>query len=174
MLALRRSWRPSSPSQVGGKSGYSARNFIAAIKHTRSPAAKVFTVDIVPVPKVADNHIVLTKNASLLEPSDVQNMQIDFLFFDCHDLAAQIALYTQLQKGGLITDETARLSVLNAAGTTFRNSPAAEPLYNLAQAILQIRMSRAQALSRCTPPGRCWPCTIRISTTTPRRVAPLS
>lgn len=111
-----RRWRSRSLSlplhlrQIGGKSGYSAKNFVRAISHTQSPDAKVFTVDIYPVPKQAQNHIVLTKNASNLTPADVENRHIDLLFFDCHDLGAQMNLYNELQKGGVITDDTVRPS----------------------------------------------------------------
>lgn len=100
---------PRLSPQVGGKSGYSAKNFIRAIAHTRSPDAKVYTVDIFPVPKQGDNHVVLTKNASLISAADVENKHIDLLFFDCHEIGAQIDLYGQLQKAGLLTDETARV-----------------------------------------------------------------
>ena len=63
---------PARPAlQVGGHSGYSARNFVAAAGLSIQPT--VYTVDISPVPTVAPNHIFLLKNASLLTPSDVHN-----------------------------------------------------------------------------------------------------
>lgn len=101
---------------MGGKSGYSAKNFIRAIDHTKSPEAKVFTVDIMPVPRQGERHVVLQKNASLLTATDLENKQLDLVFFDCHDIGAQIDLHQKLQKMGLLTDDTARRTPIPAPG----------------------------------------------------------
>jgi predicted O-methyltransferase YrrM len=88
--------------EIGGLSGYSATNFIASLDKVNG---YVYTVDINNVPKIADNHKVIIKNALYLTPEDVDNKKIDLIFFDCHDMV-QLRIYKNLYKNKIITDST--------------------------------------------------------------------
>ena len=88
--------------EVGGLSGYSATNFIKAMEIFDG---KLYTVDINPVPKVSNNHIVITKNANDLKEHDLNYSKIEMLFFDCHDMI-QMDLYYRLLKLDIIDDKT--------------------------------------------------------------------
>ena len=88
--------------EIGGLSGYSGRVFIEAT----GPEGMVYSVDLVDVPKLADNHITLCKNALELSTADFSGLPVDMVFFDCHDYIAQIGLLQNLQEKGIITDST--------------------------------------------------------------------
>ena len=90
--------------QVGGRSGYSARNFVAATSKSVLPA--VFTVDLEAVPSVAPNHVTLKKDAAALTPADVQGRVIDLLFLDAHISPAHMALLGRLSAAGVVTEAT--------------------------------------------------------------------
>lgn len=66
----------------------------------------VFTVDINPVPKLAENHYVIIKDARHITKEDLLGNVIDFIFFDCHDYDVQMEAYHQLRREGLLTDDT--------------------------------------------------------------------
>lgn len=91
--------------EIGGLNGYSALNFLRAVDHTESDTTTVYTVDFINVPKQAENHKVIAKNAVHLTLEDVDNKPIDMIFFDCHD-AIQIQIYKKLLDAGIITEET--------------------------------------------------------------------
>jgi hypothetical protein len=65
----------------------------------------VYTCDINPVRKLADNHTVIIKNALDIEPCDVDNKAIDMIFFDCHDMV-QMDIYKRLVEKNIINDDT--------------------------------------------------------------------
>jgi predicted O-methyltransferase YrrM len=88
--------------EVGGLSGYSARNFLAAI----GEAGMLYTVDINAVPRQALNQIVLTKDAGAVTAEDVGDAPLDLIFFDCHVLKAQMALLAHLDAAGLLHRRT--------------------------------------------------------------------
>jgi predicted O-methyltransferase YrrM len=88
--------------EIGGMHGYSARNFLAAMDQVQG---LLYTVDLHPVPKLAENHRVIVKNALALTPADLDNVPIDLIFFDCHDLI-QMDIYNRLYEQGIITDKT--------------------------------------------------------------------
>lgn len=104
LYALVRTMRLRRVLEIGGLSGYSARNFLAALSWDRDTA--VYTVDVVPVASLAPNHYTLQKDVADLEPSDVHGQPLDLVFFDAHVLDAQLNMYVRLVNQGLITDDT--------------------------------------------------------------------
>lgn len=88
--------------EIGGLSGYSARNFLAAIQPVDG---YVYTVDINYVKPVGKNHRTIKKNALYLTPSDVDGKQMDLVFFDCHDMI-QMDIFYKFVKEGIISDST--------------------------------------------------------------------
>jgi hypothetical protein len=88
--------------EIGGLSGYSARNFCAAV----GQLGKVFTVEREPMTQVAENHAVIQKDARYLVASDVGNEPVDLLFFDCHDYPSQFECFHNGMRQGIFTDET--------------------------------------------------------------------
>jgi predicted O-methyltransferase YrrM len=89
--------------EIGGLNGYSAKNFLQATSHSND--ATVYTCDINPVPSLAPNHKIITKNAIYITPEDLDNKPLDMVFFDCHDYI-QLGIYSSLVKLKLITDKT--------------------------------------------------------------------
>jgi hypothetical protein len=91
--------------EVGAAFGYSAKNFCEAIGNN----GKVYSVDWeveVHCPKVADNHIIISKNVAELTPSDLDNEPIDLVFFDCHAYEAELCAFQNLRRLGIFTDKT--------------------------------------------------------------------
>lgn len=88
--------------EIGGLSGYSARNFVAALDQVEGV---VYTVDLNPVPVVAPNHKVIVKNALHLTVQDVDSTPLDMVFFDCHDMV-QMDIFHHFVKEGIIQDHT--------------------------------------------------------------------
>lgn len=102
LYAIIRGMRLKRILEIGGLSGYSARNFLASIEKSNGI---VYTVDINPVPKLAENHKTIIKNAKDLTLDDVDDQPIDLVFFDCHDMV-QMDIYHSFVKHGIITDRT--------------------------------------------------------------------
>lgn len=90
--------------EIGGLGGYSARNFLQALKWDIDTA--VYTVDINPVKSQASNHFTIQKDVALLQPEDVHGRALDLVFFDCHVLDAQMNMFVSFINKGLITDDT--------------------------------------------------------------------
>jgi hypothetical protein len=88
--------------EVGGLSGYSAKNFVAAVGN----AGIVYSVDIAKVPSVAPNHLTIQKDAGLLTAADIDHKPLDLVFFDCHVYFAQIDMFHRLWDALMITDAT--------------------------------------------------------------------
>lgn len=88
--------------EIGGLNGYSAKNFLQAMDKVEG---FLYTIDLNPVPKLADNHKIIVKNAVNLTIEDVDNKPIDLIFFDCHDMV-QLTIYEELLKKNIITDKT--------------------------------------------------------------------
>jgi len=99
LYSIIRTMRIHNIIEIGGLSGYSAKNFSEAIID-----GKIYTVDINPVPKIADNHIVLTKNCQLIDKNDIPD-KIDMIFFDAHVYQEQIDLYNTLKNNDIIDDD---------------------------------------------------------------------
>lgn len=104
LYAVVRTMRLRRVLELGGLSGYSARNFLAALSWDVDTA--VYSVDLNPVPSLAPNHFTICKDAALIEAADVHARPLDLVFFDCHVYDAQIALFVRLVQSGLITDAT--------------------------------------------------------------------
>jgi predicted O-methyltransferase YrrM len=102
LFALIRTARMRRILEVGGLDGYSATNFLRAT----GDSGQVYTVDLNPVPKVAENHYPICKNAGDIQPQDVGSEPLDLVFFDCHVYPAQASLFNRLRSAGIITEET--------------------------------------------------------------------
>jgi len=102
LYSIIKSMRLDRILEIGGGSGYSAQNFLASMDQV---SGTLYTVDFNYVPKLAENHKVITKNALLLTTEDVDNQPIDFVFFDCHDIV-QLEIYNTFIKQGIINDNT--------------------------------------------------------------------
>jgi len=89
--------------EIGGFSGYSAKNFLEAISIFDDGI--VYTVDINPVPKMGAKHKTIIKNALDLSAKDLNNQKLGLIFFDCHDMI-QKDVYNLLKNKNLIDDET--------------------------------------------------------------------
>ena len=104
LYALVRTMRLRRIVEIGGLSGYSARNFLRALACDVETA--VYTVDLNPVPSQAPNHHTLCKDATLLEGADLHGRPIDLLFFDCHVFDAQMQTFERLVALGIVTERT--------------------------------------------------------------------
>ena len=87
--------------EIGGLNGYSAKNFLKALEHSKD--CWLYTCDINPVPKLSENHKIIIKNAKELTEKDLDNQKIDMVFFDCHDMV-QMEIYNNLLKYNLIDE----------------------------------------------------------------------
>ena len=103
LYSIIRGNRMSRILEVGGLSGYSARNFIEALEYT--PDGVVYTVDINPVPVMGINHKTIIKDAGELTADDIENKPLDMIFFDCHS-EIQWSVFTKFSEQRIITDET--------------------------------------------------------------------
>jgi predicted O-methyltransferase YrrM len=99
--------------EFGGESGYSARNFLAAVGD--APGAAVYTVDANPVPVLSPAHRFIRKWAKDVTPEDFDCQPLDLVFFDCHDYAQQLQAFHTLARAGVIARGT--LIALHDTGT---------------------------------------------------------
>lgn len=88
--------------EIGGLSGYSAKNFLQAV----GVDGTVYTCDINPVPILSDNHIFLHKNALDITLEDISFEPLEMIFFDCHDYHCQMSIYRKFLELGIINDDT--------------------------------------------------------------------
>lgn len=102
LYSIVKGMRMSRVLEIGGLSGYSARNFLQSMDQVNGT---LYTVDLNPVPVQAPNHKVLVKNALNLTSQDVDNKPVDLVFFDCHDMV-QMQIYYRFVSEGIITDQT--------------------------------------------------------------------
>jgi hypothetical protein len=100
-------------AEFGGQSGYSARNFVAAIQEL--PGAALYTIDMSPVPIVAPCHRFVHKPARAVVPADFDGKPLDLVFFDCHDFHEQMHAFETLAAAGVITRST--MIALHDTGT---------------------------------------------------------
>lgn len=100
-------------AEFGGLTGYSARNFLAALRGV--PGGIVFTVDPAPVPALSPVHRVVRKEAKDVLPEDFGREPLDLVFFDCHDYHQQMAAFHTLSRHGLVTRST--IIALHDTGT---------------------------------------------------------
>ncbi len=104
MYALVRSMRMRRVLEVGGLSGYSARNFLVALGDETDAA--VYTCDLDPVSSQAPHHHVLTKDCGQITLEDLHHKPLDLIFFDAHVLEPQLALLARLEAAGLLLPRT--------------------------------------------------------------------
>lgn len=90
--------------EVGGLSGYSARNFLTALGD--EAGAAVYTVDIHPVPSQAPHHHVLTKDCGKVMPQELHGEPLDLIFFDAHVLEPQMKLLARLEEARMLLPHT--------------------------------------------------------------------
>lgn len=88
--------------EIGGLAGYSAQNFLAAA----GPEGQVFTIDLSPVPKIAANHHVIIGDAAELDYKALGINSVDMIFFDCHDVEAQMRALDKFFRDGVADDST--------------------------------------------------------------------
>jgi predicted O-methyltransferase YrrM len=100
-------------AEFGGQSGYSAANFLAAVKHF--PEAAVYTVDLAPVVRLSSLHRVVRKWAKDVQAADFDSKPLDLVFFDCHDFHQQLAAFHSLSRSGVVTRST--IIALHDTGT---------------------------------------------------------
>lgn len=89
--------------EIGGLSGYSAKNFLQAVSFSQNGI--VYTCDLNPVPILAENHKVIIKNALDLTIHELDNKPLDLIFFDCHDMI-QMDIYHNFVNNNIINDNT--------------------------------------------------------------------
>jgi hypothetical protein len=105
LYALIRVTRIKRIVEFGGVHGYSAKNFCEAVGNE----GVVYTIDWGvdgPTPKVAENHVVVSKNVADVEPEDLGNQPVDLVFFDCHAYEASLCAFQKLRRARIITDKT--------------------------------------------------------------------
>lgn len=100
-------------AEFGGQSGYSARNFLAAVRGF--PDAAVYTVDPAAVPQLGPEHRLVVKIARDVTSEDFDRRPLDLVFFDCHDYHQQLAAFHRLADSGIITRAT--MLALHDTGT---------------------------------------------------------
>jgi predicted O-methyltransferase YrrM len=104
LYSIIRGMRLKNVLEIGFGNGYSAKNFLSAVGED----GLVISVDNDNslLYKIQENHIVICKDASLLDPKDLTLDKIDLIFFDCHNFNAQISLFNRLINCKLINDDT--------------------------------------------------------------------
>lgn len=88
--------------EIGGLNGYSAKNFL---KSFTSYKDRVYTIDINPVERINENHIIITKDCKLVDANDIKE-KIGLIFFDAHMYEEQIIFFNNMVATGLIDDDT--------------------------------------------------------------------
>ena len=83
--------------ELGGLGGYSARNFLAA-------GCDVTTVEVNPLDPQSDRHTVLRINCA--EVADHVEGRFDMVFFDAHDLQAEVRAFVTLKNKRCIDKQT--------------------------------------------------------------------
>jgi hypothetical protein len=103
LYSIIRGSRLSRILEIGGLGGYSATNFLAALDYGKPGI--LYTCDINPVNKMGPNHKIITKNVVHLTNGDVDNLPLDLVFFDCHNML-QMDMYHNFLRSGMITNNT--------------------------------------------------------------------
>jgi predicted O-methyltransferase YrrM len=91
--------------EFGGLSGYSARNFLAALDYDNYSEKIVFTCEVNLMQPLAPNHRIIQKPAAEITKTDLDSLRLDMIFFDCHSYEQMTAFYN-LRAEGIITDQT--------------------------------------------------------------------
>jgi predicted O-methyltransferase YrrM len=98
LYSIIRTSRLEKVIEIGGLSGYSAKNFLEA-------GTKVYTIDINPVPNMGPNHITIIKSAADVTKEEIGE-RVDMVFFDCHHYEASLSFFNNMIEGGIIDDDT--------------------------------------------------------------------
>jgi hypothetical protein len=101
LFALVKCMRIRNVVEVGSFAGYSARNFLKAVGEN----GHVIGVDINQTPKLADNHTTIIKDISLVAEDEIP-WEIDLVFYDCHNLQAQMSFHLRMVEFNKITKRT--------------------------------------------------------------------
>ena len=104
-FALIRVTRIKRVLELGGVPGYSAKNFCEALKGDGMVYTADWGVDG-PIALQGSNHKVIVKNVADVTPEDLDNKPIDLVFFDCHAYEAELCVFQNLKRAGIITDKT--------------------------------------------------------------------
>lgn len=83
--------------ELGGLGGYSARNFLAA-------GCDVVTAELNPLDAQGERHTVLRINCG--QVADHVSGRFDLVFFDAHDLEAEVRAFVKLRNSGCIDADT--------------------------------------------------------------------
>lgn len=102
LYSLIRGKRIRTVLEIGSYQGYSAKNFLEAM----GEKGFLYSVDILVLTPLADNHRFIHKNASDLNADDLDNRVMELVFFDCHDYEISINTYHRLAESGVINDNT--------------------------------------------------------------------
>ena len=86
--------------EVGGQTGYSAKNFLAAV----GPQGKVYTVDVNPVLKLGENHFFIQSNIVHVDLKDIP--RCDLVFDDAHAYGEQYEFHKKASELKVIDDLT--------------------------------------------------------------------
>lgn len=101
LFALIRCMRIRNVVEVGSQHGYSAKNFLEAVGKN----GHVIGIDINETPKLADNHTTIIKDISLITENEIP-WEIDLVFYDCHNLQAQMSFHSRMIQFNKITKKT--------------------------------------------------------------------
>lgn len=112
LFGIVRGMRMRAVLEVGGAAGYSALNFARALVPDEKNL--IVTLDIISVPKVADNHETLQKDAGEVGAQDLSPLlakhslppRFDLVFFDAHVYDEQSLLLKNLREAGMIDGGT--------------------------------------------------------------------
>jgi hypothetical protein len=104
LYSIIRGNRLSRILEIGGLSGYSAKNFLQALNYVNSNGI-LYTCDLNPVPILGENHKTIIKNALNITLEEIDNLPIDLIFFDCHDMI-QMDIYYKFVNSNIINDNT--------------------------------------------------------------------
>lgn len=99
LFALVRSSQVRRVLEIGGNDGFSARNFVAALRPKAN--ATVYTIDLMQVPRMGPTHVVISKDAASFTASDIGGEPIDLLLLDCHHYSVQRQLVLALESANL-------------------------------------------------------------------------
>ena len=74
----------------------------------KSQNSIMYTVDKVKVPKMAENHHIIVKDAKDITCDDLDKCKnsLGLLFFDCHNYEIQMSVFDLLKKHNMITNST--------------------------------------------------------------------
>lgn len=86
--------------EIGGLSGYSAKNFLEA-----TDGGTVITIDINSVPNMGVGHNTIIKSAADVNKEEIGE-RVDMVFFDCHHFEASLSFFNNMIEGGIIDDDT--------------------------------------------------------------------